>query len=47
MTGIAIGAALNGIYPIQTHIRVDFVLLAMNQLINLAASYKYIFGGRF
>jgi pyruvate/2-oxoglutarate/acetoin dehydrogenase E1 component len=47
MTGIAIGAALNGLYPIQTHIRVDFVLLAMNQLINLAAKYKYMFGGRF
>ena len=47
MTGIAIGAALNGLYPIQTHIRVDFVLLAMNQIINLAAKYKYMFGGRF
>jgi pyruvate/2-oxoglutarate/acetoin dehydrogenase E1 component len=47
MTGIAIGAALNGLYPIQTHIRVDFVLLAMNQLINLAAKYRYMFGGRF
>ena len=47
MTGVAIGAALNGLYSIQTHIRVDFALLAMNQLINLAASYKYMFGGRF
>ncbi len=46
MTGIAIGAALRGMYPIQTHIRVDFVLLAMNQLINLAAKYKYMFGGK-
>lgn len=45
--GIAIGAALNGLYPIQTHIRLDFVLLAMNQIINLAAKYKYMFGGRF
>lgn len=47
MTGIAIGAALNGLYPIQTHIRADFALLAMNQLINLAAKYRYMFGGRF
>jgi pyruvate dehydrogenase E1 component beta subunit len=46
-TGIAIGAALNGLYPIQTHMRVDFALLAMNQIINLAAKYKYMFGGRF
>ncbi len=47
VTGIAIGAALNGLYPITTHIRADFSLLAMNQIINLAAKYKYMFGGRF
>lgn len=47
MMGAAIGAALNGLYPIQTHIRSDFALLAMNQIINLAAKYKYMFGGRF
>jgi acetoin:2,6-dichlorophenolindophenol oxidoreductase subunit beta len=47
VAGIAIGAALNGLYPIQTHIRLDFVLLAMNQIVNLAAKYKYMFGGHF
>ena len=47
VTGIAIGAALNGLYPITTHIRVDFSLLAMNQVVNLAAKYKYMFGGKF
>ena len=47
MTGVAIGAALNGLYPIQTHIRMDFALLAANQIINLAAKYKYMSGGRF
>jgi pyruvate/2-oxoglutarate/acetoin dehydrogenase E1 component len=47
VTGICIGAALNGIYPINVHIRADFVLLAMNQIINLAAKYKYMFGGLF
>lgn len=46
-TGVAIGAALNGLYPIHTHIRADFALLAMNQLVNMAAKYKYMFGGRF
>ncbi len=46
-TGIAIGAALNGLYPIHVHIRADFALLAMNQLVNLAAKYRYMFGGRF
>lgn len=47
MTGVGVGAALNGLYPIQTHIRVDFALLAMNQIVNLAAKYRYMFGGRF
>jgi len=46
-TGIAVGAALNGLYPITTHIRADFVLLAANQIVNLAAKYKYMFGGRY
>ncbi len=47
MAGVAIGAALNGLYPIQTHIRTDFIMLAMNQIVNLAAKYRYMFGGRF
>jgi acetoin:2,6-dichlorophenolindophenol oxidoreductase subunit beta len=45
--GVAVGAALNGLYPITTHIRADFALLAMNQIVNLAAKYRYMFGGRF
>ena len=45
MTGIAIGASLVGDYPITTHIRADFTFLAMNQIVNLAAKYKYMFGG--
>jgi acetoin:2,6-dichlorophenolindophenol oxidoreductase subunit beta len=47
MTGIAVGMSLNGLYPIQTHIRVDFLLLAMNQIINSIAKYKYMYGGMF
>lgn len=47
VTGLCIGAALNGLYPINTHIRADFGLLAVNQLINMAAKYKYMFGGLF
>ncbi len=45
MTGMAVGMALNGVYPILTHIRSDFVLLSANQIINLIAKYKYMFGG--
>ena len=47
IAGICIGAALNGMYPINTHIRADFSLLIFNQLLNLAAKYKYMFGGLF
>lgn len=47
IAGICIGMALNGVYPINTHIRADFGLLTFNQLINLAAKYKYMFGGLF
>ena len=47
IAGICIGASLNGMYPINTHIRADFGLLAFNQIINLAAKYKYMFGGLF
>lgn len=41
MTGFGLGAALNGMRPVHTHIRVDFFLLAMNQLINMISSYHY------
>ena len=39
MTGIAIGAALNGIKPVMTHQRLDFFLLALDQLVNGAAKW--------
>ena len=44
MTGVAIGAALNGIKSVMTHQRIDFFLLAMDQLINSAAKWHYMFG---
>ena len=46
MTGIAIGAALNGIKSVVTHQRLDFFLLAMDQLVNGAAKWHYMFGGQ-
>jgi len=45
MTGVAIGASLNGIRPVMTHQRLDFFLLAMDQLVNNAAKWHYMFGG--
>ncbi len=46
MTGVAIGAALAGMRPIHTHIRMDFMLLAMNQIVNIAAKSRYMYGGQ-
>jgi pyruvate/2-oxoglutarate/acetoin dehydrogenase E1 component len=46
MTGAAVGMALAGLRPIHVHIRMDFLLLAMNQLINVAAKSRYMYGGR-
>lgn len=47
MTGVAIGAALAGLRPIHVHTRMDFMLLAMNQIINMAAKMRYMFAGAF
>jgi pyruvate/2-oxoglutarate/acetoin dehydrogenase E1 component len=45
MTGVAIGAAMAGLRPIHVHIRMDFLMLCMNQLINMAAKAHYMYGG--
>ena len=45
MTGVAIGAAMAGLRPSHVHIRMDFVLLAMNQIVNMAAKARYMYGG--
>nr|WP_319395118.1 transketolase C-terminal domain-containing protein [uncultured Desulfobacter sp.] len=44
-TGFSLGCALNGLYPIVTHIRVDFLVVAMNQLVNSISKYSYMYGG--
>jgi pyruvate/2-oxoglutarate/acetoin dehydrogenase E1 component len=45
MTGIAIGAALAGLRPVHVHIRMDFLLLAMNQIVNMAAKMCHMYAG--
>jgi pyruvate/2-oxoglutarate/acetoin dehydrogenase E1 component len=45
MTGVAIGAAMAGLRPVHVHIRMDFLMLCMNQLVNIAAKAHYMFGG--
>src|SRR5665213_2190360 len=46
MTGVALGAALTGLRPIHVHIRVDFLLLGMNQIANMISTMRYISGGK-
>ena len=46
MTGVAIGMAIAGLRPVHIHIRMDFLMLAMNQLVNIAAKTRYMFGGQ-
>ena len=46
VTGICIGAALSGMRPVMVHQRIDFALLAMDQLVNNAAKWHYMFDGK-
>jgi len=46
MTGVAIGAAMAGMRPVHVHIRMDFLMLAMNQLVNMAAKSCYMYDGQ-
>ncbi|WJW74599.1 transketolase C-terminal domain-containing protein [Thiohalobacter sp. IOR34] len=46
MTGICIGAALTGLRPVMVHQRIDFALLAMDQIVNNAAKWHYMFNGQ-
>lgn len=46
LTGVCIGAALRGMRPIMIHQRLDFVLLAMDQIVNNSAKWHYMFGGQ-
>lgn len=45
MTGVAIGLAAAGLRVVHIHIRMDFMLLCMNQLINMAAKMRYMYNG--
>jgi len=46
MTGVAVGAALAGKRPIMVHQRVDFALLALDQIVNSAAKWHAMFNGQ-
>jgi acetoin:2,6-dichlorophenolindophenol oxidoreductase subunit beta len=46
LTGIVIGAAAMGKRPIIVHARNDFAFLGFDNLINLAAKWRYMFNGQ-
>src|SRR3990167_6370566 len=46
MTGVAVGLALGGYPSVMSHQRLDFFLLVMDQLVNSAAKWHYMFGGQ-
>lgn len=45
LTGVAIGAALMGRRPVMVHQRVEFALLALEQIINNAAKMRFVSAG--
>ena len=45
-TGAAVGASLTGMKPIVVHPRMDFMLYAMDAIVNQAAKWSNMFGGQ-
>jgi pyruvate dehydrogenase E1 component beta subunit len=45
VTGTAIGAAMGGMHPIVVHPRMDFMLLAVDPIVNQAANWSHLFSG--
>jgi len=46
ITGGAVGAALRGLRPIAEIMYVDFITIAMDQLVHVGAYNRYMFGGK-
>ncbi|GAB6118030.1 alpha-ketoacid dehydrogenase subunit beta [Thermoanaerobacter brockii subsp. lactiethylicus] len=46
ITGVSIGAAATGMRPVAELMFMDFVTVAMDQLVNQAAKMRYMFGGK-
>jgi len=45
-TGAAVGASLAGMKPIVVHPRMDFMLYAMDSIVNQAAKWSHMLGGQ-
>jgi pyruvate dehydrogenase E1 component beta subunit len=46
ITGAGVGAALAGMRPVVVHPRMDFMLYAMDPIVNQAANWHYMNGGK-
>jgi pyruvate/2-oxoglutarate/acetoin dehydrogenase E1 component/TPP-dependent pyruvate/acetoin dehydrogenase alpha subunit len=46
IAGAAVGAALRGVRPVAEIMYVDFVTIAMDQLVHVGAYNRYMFGGK-
>lgn len=46
LTGFATGAAMAGLRPILIHSRMDFLILSLDQLVNHACKWSYMFNGQ-
>jgi len=46
MTGVTLGSAICGMRPILIHMRMDFLPMGMDMLVNHAAKWHYMTGGR-
>ncbi len=45
-TGFALGLSINGMFPVITHQRVEFSLLAFEQFVNQIAKWNFMTGGK-
>ncbi len=46
MTGVVLGSSIVGMRPILTHQRLDFALLSLEPVVNQAAKWHYMYGGK-
>ncbi|MFQ5645521.1 MAG: alpha-ketoacid dehydrogenase subunit beta [bacterium] len=46
LTGVAVGAATAGMKPVFIHMRMDFLPMCLDQIVNHAAKWYYMTGGR-
>lgn len=46
VTGAGVGAAIAGMRPVIVHPRMDFMMYALDPIINEAANWHYMFGGK-